>query len=245
MPDDPAVQPFNRDVSSNTGYLYTTNARLSSVLANQRLTSAALQSVDFRNKRVLDIGCGDGAYTVEIFDASGPQILCGIDPAANAIAAAKERAGMRQITFAVGSSYHLPYESNSFDLAHIRGVLHHLDNPRDAMREALRAAPTVIIIEPNGYNPVLKLLERFSKYHRDHGEKSYSPHVLDQWTGKLGARVTSRSFAGLVPFFFPDALARMLKVFEPYVERLPLFRQLCCAVYVQVARRFGEEFAHP
>ena len=38
------------------------------------------------------------------------------------------------------------------------------------------ASPTrCSLIEPNGYNPTLKLIERFSRYHREHGEKSYAP----------------------------------------------------------------------
>lgn len=236
-PADAGVTPFNEDVAHNGGYLYTTNARLSSRLANQRLTEATLALAELRGRRVLDVGCGDGAYTFALHDLGQPAWLQGVDPAAEAVAVAQERVAGRRIGFAVGSAYDLPFADSSFDLVHLRGVLHHLDQPVDALREALRVAATVVVIEPNGYNPVLKLLERVSRYHIEHGEKSYAPLRLDGWITALGARVTRRTWVGLVPFFCPDGMTRVLKTLEPAVETLPLVRRVCCGQYVFVAER--------
>ena len=107
----------------------------------------------------------------------------------------------------------------------------------DALKEALRLAPSVVSIEPNGYNPVLKVLERVSRYHRDHEEKSYPPSRLDYWVTRLGGAITSRQWIGLVPMFCPDWFARTLKTIEPTIERLPGVNRLCCAQYVFVAHR--------
>ena len=41
-------EAFNRDVVDNGGYRYTTNARLSSHLANRRFTAATLAVADFQ-----------------------------------------------------------------------------------------------------------------------------------------------------------------------------------------------------
>ena len=237
MNDDSEFKPFNLDVAANDGYLYTTNARLSSILANERLTQAALDAVSFRDKRILDLGCGDGTYTNELFDAARPASIHGVDPAESAIQVAIARTANRALTFSVENAYHLPFETNSFDIAHIRGVLHHLERPADALAEALRVAPVIVVIEPNGYNPILKLIERFSKYHREHGEKSYRPKHLDEWTEALGATVIRRTYAGLVPFFCPDWLARITKKVEPFIERAPLLNAMGCAVYVYTATK--------
>jgi ubiquinone/menaquinone biosynthesis C-methylase UbiE len=234
---DPGVAPFNRDVAANQGYLYTTNASLSSFLANRRLTDAALAAVDFRGKRVLDVGCGDGAYTLELFDRGRPATMRGIDPAHEAVQVARRKKGDRPIRFDVQGADALPYEADSFDLVHVRGVLHHTDRPVDTLREAIRVAPTVIVIEPNGYNPVLKLLERFSRYHIEHRERSFAPVVLKRWVHGVGGTVRSFRYAGLVPFFCPDRMARVLKLLEPVVERAPLVRALSCAVGVYVIVR--------
>ena len=234
---DSTVAPFNRDATTNAGYLYTTDTRLSSQMANRRLTDATLDAVGFRGQRVIDIGCGDGTYTIELFDRGQPASICGVDPAHKAIEVARQKSSGRKIYFAAENAYKLPYAADSFDIAYIRGVLHHMDRPVDALREALRVAPRVLIIEPNGYNLILKLLERVSKYHREHKEKSYTSRKLDLWIRQIGGLVNSRQWVGLVPFFCPDWMARMLKTMEPVLERIPLVRVCGCAVCVMVAVR--------
>lgn len=231
------VGAFDRDATHNRGYLYTTNAKLSSELANRRLTSAALAAADFAGKRVLDVGCGDGTYTMDLLREGSPASIYGFDPAREAIALAAQKGAGKPVTFAAHDAYSVPLPDDSFDIAHLRGVLHHLERPIDALREALRLAPILIVLEPNGYNPILKCIEKLSRYHREHGEKSYSPASLDRWVEGLGAAVRRRRWVGLVPFFCPDAVARGLKLLEPALERMPLLRSAGCAVYVQVAQR--------
>ncbi|MCK4325274.1 methyltransferase domain-containing protein, partial [bacterium] len=232
----PGIDAFNRDIADNKGYLYTTNARLSSYLANRRLSDAALAVTNFRGKRALDIGCGDGTYTLELFDRGVPASMHGVDPADEAISIAQEKIGGRKIAFAVQSAEMLPYAAKSFDLGHLRGVLHHMEKPFEGLGEALRVAQTVVVIEPNGYNPILKLLERISHYHIKHNEKSYTPATLERWVKRIGGKVYIRRYVGLVPFFCPDWLARVLKLIEPVVERLPVVNALVCAVYVFVVK---------
>ena len=88
-------------------------------------------------------------------------------------------------------------------------------------------------MEPNGYNPVLKVIEKLSRYHVEHEEKSYSPRRVAAWFERCGARVEAERYIGLVPMFCPDLLARLLKSFEPLVERTPLLRRIACGQYVQ------------
>ncbi|HEV2088921.1 MAG TPA: class I SAM-dependent methyltransferase [Cryptosporangiaceae bacterium] len=234
-PMDPSVDPFTADIAANAGYLYTTNATLSSRLANRRLTDASVAVGDFAGHRVVDIGCGDGTYTFDLFEATGPSGITGLDPAEHAVRVAHRKVGDRPITFVVGSALDLPYPGDSFDVAYLRGVLHHMTRPVEALREALRVATSVVVVEPNGYNPVLKVLERCSTYHIEHGEQSYPPRRLDRWVRDLGGTVERREFAGLVPFFCPDWMARLIKRIEPLVERLPGVRHIGCAVYVFTA----------
>jgi len=236
-PNERIVEAFNEDVLSNEGYLYTTNANLSSRLANRRLTEVALHAANFRGARVLDIGCGDGSYTFDLYDEGSPASMTGIDPASNAIEIARSRTGARSIVFSSENAERLNCEDQSFDLAHLRGVLHHMDKPAVAVAESLRVAKTVVIIEPNGYNPVLKLIEKISPYHRRHGERSFSSRTIDRWIRDGGGTVVARQWAGLVPFFCPDWMARTLKVLEPLIERVPLVNLLSCAVYVVTATR--------
>jgi len=122
-------------------------------------------------------------------------------------------------------------------VAYLRGVLHHLERPIDALKETFPLAPLVVSIEPNGYNQVLKVLERASRYDREHEEKSYPPSRLDYWVSRLGGAITSRQWIGPVPTFCPDWFARTLKTIEPTIERLPCINRVCYAQYISIAHR--------
>jgi ubiquinone/menaquinone biosynthesis C-methylase UbiE len=232
-----AVQAFDHDVINNGGYRYTTNAQLSSDLSNQRIIQATQQATSFRNRSVIDIGCGDGTFSMALYDNDGPARLVAIDPAAEAIEIAKNNRGNRPIDFQVQSAYELNFPDNTFDVAQFRGVLHHLERPADAIREALRVAKEIVVMEPNGYNPVLKLIEKYSTYHIEHGEKSYAPSALDAWVRQANATLKYRSFVGLVPFFCPNWFARTLKFFEPIVEVTPIIKHIACGQYIFSAVR--------
>lgn len=225
------IDPFRVDAASHEGYVYTTNSRLSSRMANERLTHATLEMARFGGKKVIDIGCGDGTYDRELVTLTSPALLMGVEPAEEAVQVARRKADNPRLLFAVSSAYALPCPDDSFDIAYLRGVLHHMSQPTDALGEALRVAPLIVVTEPNGYNPGLKLIERCSTYHVEHGEKSYAPRTLDRWVGDVGGRVVERRWVGLVPMFSPDWVARAMKRLEPHLERLPLLRAVGCGTY--------------
>lgn len=227
------VEPFDADVRRNQGYRYTTNARKSSLLANRRLTELTRSMVALRGRRVIDVGCGDGTYAHELFVSCAPALMVGVDAAAEAIALANRRYATAgpSLRFDAGDVYALPYARGSFDVAIVRGLLHHVDDAPRALDRIGRLAPEVCVIEPNGYNPILKLIERLSRYHREHRERSYTARRITRWIRALGGTIECEQYAGLVPFFCPDWMAVVLKASEPAVERVPLVRQLACAVF--------------
>src|SRR5580658_3616911 len=144
--------PFEADSAQHGGYLYTTNQPISARIAIDRQTREVLAAFDFAGKSVIDIGCGDAGITIDLYDRTHPARVVGIDPAANAIAIGNGRIEGRNIELSVSSAYDLQFEDNSFDVAHLRGVLHHMDAPEKALREASRVARNVVVLEPNGYN---------------------------------------------------------------------------------------------
>ncbi|MFZ2639853.1 MAG: class I SAM-dependent methyltransferase [Verrucomicrobiia bacterium] len=231
------VSVFNQDAAENRGYGYTTGQQLSSRMATARSADVILEQARFEGRRVLDMGCGDGHFTLQFWDRGRPLEMTAVDAAPESIKLAASRREGRAIRFAVGDVHRLPFADNSFDIALMQSVLHHDDTPEDIVREAFRLASEVIIHEPNGNNPALKIIERVSRYHREHNERSYSTRQLQRWILACGARVVCTRFAGFVPMFSPDWIARLMKRVEPAVESLPLANSLCCAVVVLVGRK--------
>jgi ubiquinone/menaquinone biosynthesis C-methylase UbiE len=239
MPVNQKVEVFDKDVLEVGGYVYTTSEQISSRMATQRTLDIILETGCFTGKSVLDMGCGDGFFTIKIFDQSKPQTMIGVDAAVQAIHVANSHKADRQIAFYVGDAHHLPWEDRHFDLVMIQRILHHDDNPDDIIREAFRLAPRILIHEPNGNNLGLKLIEKVSPYHRQHAEKSYNSFQFDRWIKQAGAKQTYVKFAGFVPMFCPDWIARLTKWIEPLIEAVPLLRNLACSVVVIVAEKAG------
>ncbi|MBO9715304.1 MAG: methyltransferase domain-containing protein [Pseudoxanthomonas sp.] len=235
------VAQFDQDVLNTGSYRYTTD-RVSSNLANARISAAVAASFPFPGSRVLDLGCGDGAYTLE-FAALGVAEVIGIDPAAAAIEAARRKAiehGLQDVArFQTGNIYDMAayLAANRFDCIVLRGVLHHLPDPAKAIAALTGFDGTLVIIEPNGLNPVLKLLEKFSAYHVEHEERSFTPMQIRAWLQAAGFSRMFTTVINLVPFFCPDTAAKALRLAEPIVEHLPLVRQIACGQNVFVARR--------
>lgn len=229
--------PFDRDIAATGSYAYSTGERLSSKLAVARHTSAIVEALDLCGKRVADIGGGDGYSAIDLYDRSAPASIVSLDAAVQALAVARNRAGSRPLTFLAASAYELPFAGNTFDVALFRGVLHHLDDPGKAVREAARVARKVVVLEPNGYNAVLKIIEKVSRYHREHGERSFFAGTIDRWMREAGLDLVYRSFPGLVPYFCPDVLAASLKRLEPFVESIPFVSAIMCGTYVCVGEK--------
>jgi len=230
------IGKFNSDIATNKGYLYSATNRLSCQLSNGRISMAVRQMIDLRRKSVIDIGCGDGTYTLELLDMGAASVL-GVDAAEGAVAQARENSrGRTDISFEVCDIYQLDHLGGRFDVAIVRGILHHLYDVETAVEKICQIARDIVVVEPNGYNPVLKVIEKTSKYHLEHEEKSYRPGLLNAWFIRNGGEIVQSIYVGLVPMFCPDVAARVLKFFEPIVEKTPLLRRLCCGQYVYKIR---------
>jgi ubiquinone/menaquinone biosynthesis C-methylase UbiE len=231
------IEPFEKDAAARGGYVYTLTDRLSCRLATGRSLEAILGTGQLAGRSILDVGCGDGHYTIRYWDRAQPRALTGVDAAVAAIRVAREKCEQRPIRFEVADVHALPFPNNSFDLALIQSILHHDEDPADIIREAFRVAPVILIHEPNGNNLGLKVLQKASRYHREHREKSYTSRQLVRWVEQAGGEIQSRCYAGFVPMFCPDWLARGMKAVEPLLESVPGLRALGCAVFILTAKR--------
>ena len=235
------VDQFNEDIRVLGSYGYTTG-RLSSRLANARISEAVVNAHDFVGRRVLDLGCGDGTYTFELA-ARGPAEILGLDPAVAAVQSARAKAhslGLAdRVQYEVRNIYALEalLAGDRFDTIVMRGVLHHLPDPARAIAALVPFRGTLILLEPNGNNPVLKILESFSRYHIEHEERSFSPARIRRWLRLAGFNVRSSQVVNMVPMFCPDSMARVLNILGPTVERIPGLRSVACGQSLIVSHR--------
>ena len=97
--------------------------------------------------RVLDLGCGPGTISIGLAQAIAPGELDGIDMEASQIQMARAAAaagGHGNATFHTGDVTALPFDNDSFDVAHFHAVLMHVPDTRAVLAEALR------VVKPGG-----------------------------------------------------------------------------------------------
>lgn len=99
------------------------------------------------NAHVLEIGCGRGVGAETIVKVFGASHVFGVDVDARMIALARQRLGERwgtRVQFAVGDAQALPVNNASFDAVFDFGMLHHVPNWQEALREVRR------VLRPGG-----------------------------------------------------------------------------------------------
>lgn len=97
--------------------------------------------------RVLDFGCGPGTISVGLAQTVEPGELHGIDMEASQIGlarAAAQAGGHTNATFHVGDVTALPFDDDSFDVAHCHAVLMHVPDTQATLAEVQR------VLKPGG-----------------------------------------------------------------------------------------------
>ncbi|MEL7256828.1 MAG: bifunctional 2-polyprenyl-6-hydroxyphenol methylase/3-demethylubiquinol 3-O-methyltransferase UbiG [Pseudomonadota bacterium] len=116
--------------------------------------------VDWRDKEVLDLGCA-GGFMSEALDDRGAHVV-GIDPAADAIAAARFHAAenRRSIQYDVGKGEALPYKPASFDAVVCVDVLEHVEDLPQVIQEVARVLRPggVFLFDTINRNPIAEFV---------------------------------------------------------------------------------------
>lgn len=127
--------------------------------------AAVLTLGDVRGKRVLDLGCGDGWFSV-ILAKRGAKVT-GFDVSVEAVRTARDRGSANDVvdrtSFAVASAYELPFQDATFDLVSGMAILHHVsDKQRVALelRRILKPGGRAVFMEPLGDSLLFERLRR-------------------------------------------------------------------------------------
>jgi SAM-dependent methyltransferase len=136
--------------------------------ASARLVSAFVRLSGLpRGARVVDLGCGSGAFTDLLRRAGYSGIGLDISPKLVALGRSKHP-GLELIE---GDAENLPFGNASFDGVLLSGLVHHFPDPRRLAAEVCRVLKTggrFVAFDPNRMNPFMWL-------YRDRASPFYSP----------------------------------------------------------------------
>ncbi|MDD5037924.1 MAG: class I SAM-dependent methyltransferase [Dehalococcoidales bacterium] len=103
-----------------------------------------------KGERLLDVGCGDGAFTVLLKEALEAKEASGIDIAAEAVTLAQGK-GIKAYQLDLDEKP-FPFDDDCFDIIYCGEIIEHLFNPDhllDEIHRVLKASGTCILTTPN------------------------------------------------------------------------------------------------
>lgn len=98
-----------------------------------------------KNKKILEIGCGGGIDSIE-YSRNGGNVWATdfTDESVEYLSGRVKRNDFKNIKVEKVDVRDIPYEDNFFDIVHIYGILHHITNVDNGVREILR------VLKPGG-----------------------------------------------------------------------------------------------
>jgi ubiquinone/menaquinone biosynthesis C-methylase UbiE len=117
-------------------------------------------------EHVLEVGCGEGG-NLRLLSVDRPGTV-GVDLSRSKVRWASKTLGAG--AFLCSDAVRLPFRDGAFDVVLCRDVLHHVRAKQDVVAELFRVCHPdgrVIVIEPNGRNPIMWLLGRVVPAERD------------------------------------------------------------------------------
>ena len=104
--------------------------------------SAFIDTLNIENKRILDLGCGQGIWSYYMLSKGAKEVI-GIDISKISTKnASKKQKTMRidaqRMKFILYDGLKLPFKDNSFDVVHATGVIHHAEDDRMLLKETYR-----------------------------------------------------------------------------------------------------------
>jgi len=88
--------------------------------------------------RLLDVGCGNGAFTEMLVERCAPVSVQGIDPSGAQLAYARTRPALRVAQFHQGDAMALPFPDDTFDAAVMPLVIFFVPEPAKGVAEMAR-----------------------------------------------------------------------------------------------------------
>ncbi|MEX2586627.1 MAG: class I SAM-dependent methyltransferase [Actinomycetota bacterium] len=187
-----------------------------------------------KHSMILEVGCGNGRISRPL--ATENRVVVGVDISRGMLAKAIEDATDNESLFYVmGDAENLPFQDQIFDASLIYGVLHHLSEPADCLKEVARVMQIggeFFALENNRslFRGLFDLLVKMKKLWEEHPSEHYvmSAEEIKDWGAAAGMQLATETMVYLPPHFvnpLPAGGARtVLETSERLLGSLPLLR---------------------
>ena len=157
---------------------------------------------ELREKRVLDVGCGNGRYMAAI-TAAGGQVV-GVDLSAGMLTTIPAR----RPPVLVADAQQLPIADAAVDVVLLMHMLYHVPNPEHAVEDARRVlGPSGrVVVGVGGPNHLVELNARWTPLVGELGVRGDLEDI-----GLVNPRLRSDQAHELLKHSFPNVLARLLR----------------------------------
>jgi SAM-dependent methyltransferase len=167
---------------------------------------------------VLEVGSGTGLF-LEWFSKLGHQVT-GLEPSQSLLESARKRLPER-IALNRGFAEHLPYDDNEFDTVALITTLEFVEDPEEALREALRVARRHVLLGVHNKYSLMtgqRLLDRFRKHATLGHARLFSVFELQ--------RLTHEALSGPVPLRWRTCISLPLFTlsYTRFIERAKWFQ---------------------
>jgi ArsR family transcriptional regulator len=164
--------------------------RVRSLHAPEAVVEAAVLDIlgDRPIRNLLDLGTGTGRMLQLL--APGASRVVGLDASHAMLSVARanlEKAGLSRIELRQGDIYAPPFPRDTFDLVIVHQVLHYLDDPARALREAAR------LVAPGGRILVVDFAPHRLEFLREtqaHRRLGFATDQVASWFGEAGLDCT-------------------------------------------------------
>jgi len=122
---------------------------------HDKIIDAIKDSMDIRNKIVLEIGCGTGADSVELAKMGANVIAFDFSITALNKTSESAKKAETNVNLVLGDAHFLPFKNNSIDLIFHQGFLEHFSDPLPLLYEQRRVIKNkgVLLVDvPQKYN---------------------------------------------------------------------------------------------
>jgi SAM-dependent methyltransferase len=190
------------------------------------------------DSRVLELGCGDGTFAVTTL-AKNFASIDGYDRSVSAIKRCNTLYKSKALHFHVSNVIELDYAPGQYwDGAFLMGFLHHVKEKAAVIVSRLaKVAPLVVVVDPNGDNPIRKTLELLPSY-RQAGEDSFRLNELKSIFSLYGYELVSQNQVSVVPPFTPTFLLPPMIYLEKIIESNRILKKIS-STYILGFKRVG------